>query len=149
MVKKLREHVGLTQAQVAERGGLERVEVNQIERGENSCSSWRIRAWLAQAFGVQATTIAAYLDGALDFAGVVGRVDGHEAEQVAATVRPLSARPEWPAVLAAAQAAAAVTEPDITDADWKRAGQMYDGPSVPQNLTPRLVLQLTKALRGV
>ncbi len=107
-VRRLRERSGLTQAQVAERAGLERVEVNQIERGKNSCGSWRVRAGLATAFSVRVSTMAEYLDGTIDLAEVASRIAAKETSGELRAVRLLRDRPEWPAALAAAQAAAAV-----------------------------------------
>jgi len=147
-VRRLRERSGLTQAQVAERAGLERVEVNQIERGKNSCGSWRVRAGLATAFSVRVSTMAEYLDGEIDLAEVSARIGAKETSGELRAVRLLRDRPEWPAVLAASQAAAAVMDPGLDVADWDRVSQLYDGPSVPPALTPRLLLQLARALKS-
>jgi transcriptional regulator with XRE-family HTH domain len=147
-VRALRKRVDLTQAQVAERAGLDRVEVSQIEGGKNSCGSWRVRAGLARAFGVRVDTVADYLDGAIGLQDVLDRRAAGESSGNMRAVKCLLSRPEWAAALAAAQAAAAVTDPEIVQADWVRVSQLYDGPSVPNPLTPRLILQLARALRN-
>ena len=63
LVKALRIALGLTQDQLAEAGGLTRVEVSHLETGKNKATSNRIRQLLARAAAVQVDDINAYLDG--------------------------------------------------------------------------------------
>lgn len=51
-VKAERERRGWTQEQLAERAGIDRVEVNALERGRNKGTSTRIRDGLARAFEI-------------------------------------------------------------------------------------------------
>lgn len=68
--KALRERLGLTQDQAAERGGLRRDEVTKVERGTNKASTSRIREGLARAYGVTLDQLAGYLEGSLSLASL-------------------------------------------------------------------------------
>lgn len=56
-VKRKRIERKWTQDELAERAGLDRVEVNAVERGRNKGTSSRIRDGLARAFGVPSSMI--------------------------------------------------------------------------------------------
>jgi len=51
-VKAERDRRGWTQQELADKAGIDRVEVNALERGRNKGSSARIRGGLAKAFGI-------------------------------------------------------------------------------------------------
>lgn len=118
-VRALRQLLGWTQDKLATASGIARTKIVEIETGANAATTWRIRKGLADAVGVRVEA-------------VVGR---------------LRDRPEWPAALAATQAAAAAADPDLTPEDFDRAGTLYDGAAIPVPLTPRFVLQLCRILR--
>ena len=143
-VRALRERVGISQGELARRGGLRRVEVNQIENGANAAGSWNIRAGLARGIGVDVVTLAAYIDGELD----PGTVFDRRTVDMPVQQRPalLADRPEWSEALTAARSAALVTDPDLGEEDWARVGRLYDGPSLPAKITPRLILQRARTL---
>ena len=56
-VRQERERRGWTPQELADRAGLDRVEVNAVERGRNKATSARIRDGLARAFGVHPAEI--------------------------------------------------------------------------------------------
>jgi transcriptional regulator with XRE-family HTH domain len=58
-VKKTRAERDWTQQELADKAGLDRVEINAIENGRNKGSSHRVRDGLARAFGVPLATVAA------------------------------------------------------------------------------------------
>lgn len=141
-VRALRQLLGWTQDRLASGSGLARTKIVEIENGANAATTWRIRKGLADAVGVRVETMADLLDGAIEPAEVVRR---REAGTEKAVVGRLRDRPEWAATSAAAQAAAAVTDPDLAAASFERVGSLYDGEAIP-TLTPRLILQLCRAL---
>lgn len=74
-VRAIREALGLTQEELAERTlRLERVEVQKIESGKNKATTDRVRAGLATAFGVTRDTVALYLDEAISFDEMMRRI---------------------------------------------------------------------------
>lgn len=145
-VRALRERVGISQGELARRSGLKRVEVNQIENGANQAGSWNIRAGLARGIGVDVVALAAYIDGEIG----LGDVFEKRIVDMPVQQRPslLENRPEWEEALAAARSAALVSDPDLGDDDWRRVGQLHDGPSLPARVTPRLILQLARTLHS-
>lgn len=62
-VRELREAVGLTQEELAERGDLRRVAITKIEGGHNYASTFAMRHALAIAFGLSLEDIVELLDG--------------------------------------------------------------------------------------
>lgn len=64
-IKALRKELGLTQEALAERGGLERVEVSNLESGRNQATSVRILRGLAKAFALSLQDAAEFVDGTL------------------------------------------------------------------------------------
>jgi transcriptional regulator with XRE-family HTH domain len=62
-LRALRAGLGVSQAQVAERAGLQRVEVVNLESGRNQATSARVQRGLARAFGLSAEEIAEVLSG--------------------------------------------------------------------------------------
>lgn len=63
--KALRLGLGLTQEQLAERAGLERVEVVNVERGRNQATSARVRDGLARGLGLEPVVMEQVLRGEL------------------------------------------------------------------------------------
>lgn len=63
-VAALRKAVGLSQENLARRGGIDRVRLVHLEANRNKGSSHAMRLALARAFGLEATMLDAYLDGA-------------------------------------------------------------------------------------
>lgn len=144
-VRELRLRLGLTQEQVGERAGLERTKIVDIEHGKNQASTWLVRRGLATAFRLRVETLSDFLDGAI----TVDDAERRSREGEGAVVsRRLRDRPEWPEVAAAAQAAATVTDPDLRQEDFDRAGRLYDGESMPKQLSPRMVVQFARAIRS-
>jgi DNA-binding XRE family transcriptional regulator len=84
-VKALRKSLNLTQEVLAERGGLERVEVSNLESGRNQATSVRILRGLAKGFGLE-------LQDALDFVDGTLSVDAAAAKTVRAGREARSAR---------------------------------------------------------
>lgn len=141
-VRALRQLLGWTQDRLATASGIARTKVVEIETGANAATTWRIRKGLADAVGVRVETMADMLDGAVEPAEVLRRIQAGTEKAVVGRLRD---RPEWQSTLAAAQAAAAVTDPDLAAADFERVGLLYDGEPIPK-LTPRLILQLCRIL---
>ncbi|WP_061610229.1 helix-turn-helix domain-containing protein [Sorangium cellulosum] len=61
-IKALRNALGLTQQQLADRAGLSRVDVSRIESGYNQATSWRVIDKLANGFGLAPDRLASILD---------------------------------------------------------------------------------------
>lgn len=144
-VRALRLLLGWTQDRLATASGIARTKIVEIESGTNAATTWRIRKGLADAVGVRVETMADMLDDAIEPAEVLRRIRAGTEKAIVGRLRD---RPEWEAALAAAQAAAAVTEPDLTPEDFARAGSLYDAAALPTPLTPRFVLQLCRILRA-
>src|SRR5262245_41652655 len=64
-IRALREALGLSQDQVAQRAGFGRVNANRAESGTNKISSVAMRDGLARAFGLSRADFDAYLAGTL------------------------------------------------------------------------------------
>lgn len=64
-MRGLRNALGLTQEKLAERAGLERIEVVNVESGRNQATSIRILKGLAQGFGLSLEDAMAFIDGEL------------------------------------------------------------------------------------
>jgi transcriptional regulator with XRE-family HTH domain len=64
-VLALREALGLTQEQVADVGGIHRVQVIDAEKGRNRLSTERMRRGLAKGLGIAPDALAAVIDGSL------------------------------------------------------------------------------------
>lgn len=69
-VKALRNALGWTQEDVADRGGFERTYMIGIEKGDKS-NSWLLRRAMAKAFGLSLDDFTAYTDGAIDLRRVL------------------------------------------------------------------------------
>lgn len=78
-VRGLREALKLTQEQLAERGGLRRVEVTKIEGGRNYASTFAMRSALASAFGLSFDDVVALLDGSTPIEELRSRCVGEAA----------------------------------------------------------------------
>jgi transcriptional regulator with XRE-family HTH domain len=63
VVLQLRERLGLTQSELAKRAGLDRVEIAKLEMGANKATTERMRAALAQGFGLSREVLANVLEG--------------------------------------------------------------------------------------
>lgn len=61
----IRSALGLSQAQLAKRAELDRIEILNVEKGRNKASSARIRDGLARGFGLSIEETSAGLDGHL------------------------------------------------------------------------------------
>lgn len=83
-VRELRKARGLTQEQLAVAGGLERVEVVQIESGKNQAGSSRIGRALAKGARVGLEDLFKYLDGEIGLDDLL---------RAPSTPRPLDAGP--------------------------------------------------------
>ncbi len=81
LVRDLRKALGLTQDAVANRSGgkLKREYVVKVETGMNQATTDQMRAGFAAAFGVDRDSMAAYLDGELDIAGILTVARGERA----------------------------------------------------------------------
>src|SRR5437016_564880 len=97
-VRALRKGLGLTQEQLADAGGLRRVEVVRVETGGNKASSHAIRKGLARGFGLSREELDALLDDQLGVADALrlstrepvvakGEPTGAELQRVAAVYR--------------------------------------------------------------
>lgn len=64
-LKRLRSELGLTQEEVAQRGGLDRSSVVKLERGVTQGRSGPMREGLARGFGLTVEDVAKLLDGRL------------------------------------------------------------------------------------
>lgn len=128
------------------RSGLPRTKVVEVETGTNKAGTWAIRKGLATGFRLRVETMAGLLDGAITVDDAERLARSGEGDAVSGR---LTTRAEWEEVLAAARAAAEVTDPDLRQEDFERAGRLYDGDAVPRPLTPRLLVQLARALRSV
>jgi transcriptional regulator with XRE-family HTH domain len=145
-VRALRLRLGLTQEELGARSGLPRTKIVEIESGTNKAGSWAIRRGLAIGFRLRVETLADLLDGALSVDDAERRARAGEGDT---TSGRLHDRPEWPTVLRAAREAAGVTDPDLGQEDFERVGLLYNGEAIPRSLTPRMILQLARALRSV
>ncbi len=78
LVRDLRKALGMTQDAVANRSGgkLKREYVVKVETGMNQATTDQMRAGFAAAFGVDRDSMAAYLDGELDLAGILAVARG-------------------------------------------------------------------------
>lgn len=81
-VKALREALdNITQEALAERCGLNRVEVVQMEAGRNKVTSWAARVALARGIDVPSEAMGAYLDGEIDVEGLLSLRGTREASE--------------------------------------------------------------------
>lgn len=143
--RAIREALGCTQEAIAERGGLERAEVNKVETGRNEATTWRIRRGLARAYGVTVETLSDCFDGILSVEELVrqAREGNGLAKSSPALLRD---RKEWAEVVAQARIGLKMTDPEIPETVWGKVAEMYDSPSIPRPLTPRVVLHLVRAV---
>lgn len=65
VVRKLRTELGLSQEALAEKAGLLREEVSNVETGRNKASSARIRDGLARGFGLSLEDFKELVEGQL------------------------------------------------------------------------------------
>lgn len=73
-LRELRESLGWTQDVLSERSGLRRTEISTIEQGRNRGSSWRVRTFLANGFGLSRETLEPYWEGQVPLSEVVNLV---------------------------------------------------------------------------
>ena len=73
-LRALRKKIGITQEALAAKGGLDRVEVSNLESGRNQATSVRILRGLAIGFGLSLQDTADFIDGQLDVETALGRV---------------------------------------------------------------------------
>lgn len=144
-VRAVRLALGLTQEGVAEAAGVQRVDIVKIEGGDNAATSWRIRSGLAQAFGVNVQALSDLLDGLTDVDELVALARSGEVPRPS-TPKHLRERSEWAEVAKAARDVATMTDPQIPPETWGKVGELYDNPSIPAPLTPRVVLHLARAV---
>lgn len=72
-VKVLRKRLGLSQAQVADRGDFRRDYVTKVETGKNLLTTLDLREGMAKGLGLALADFNAYLRGDIDLDGAVGR----------------------------------------------------------------------------
>lgn len=89
-IRALRTALGLTQEQVADRGGLDRTEVNKLEAGKNQATTDRIRASLAVAFASTRDDIAAYLEDRIGLDEILARIRNPSLEKARRAARELA-----------------------------------------------------------
>jgi transcriptional regulator with XRE-family HTH domain len=78
LVIAVRARLGLTQDEMADRAGLDRIEILNVEKGRNKASSARIRDGLAQAIGISVEQVSAGLEGKLSPAAILALVAAHQ-----------------------------------------------------------------------
>ncbi|MGB0956604.1 MAG: helix-turn-helix transcriptional regulator [Panacagrimonas sp.] len=74
-LRALRLQAGLTQEQLADAAGMDRLEITRIERGPLKASLAATRRKLAVGFGVTLDLMDAYLEGLADVSDVIGAAD--------------------------------------------------------------------------
>lgn len=102
LLRALRQAVGLTQDQVAERtsGKLSRVYVVRLETGHNQAKTDHVRSALASVYGLTRDQIADYLDGALSLEGVLAVRRANERGRGKPEPAPLlRTHPRWRALV--------------------------------------------------
>lgn len=72
--RTLRKKIGVTQEVFAERSGLDRVEVSNLESGRNQATSVRMLKGIAAGFGLSLQEAADFIDGALDVDAAFQRI---------------------------------------------------------------------------
>lgn len=72
-VRDLRAALGLTQEQVATRGGLTRTDVNKVENGRNQATSHAVHKGLARGFGLTSDDLDLFFDGSLSVQDAAAR----------------------------------------------------------------------------
>jgi DNA-binding XRE family transcriptional regulator len=75
-LRKLRKALGATQEDIAERGGLDLVEVSNLESGRNQATSIRILKGIAAGFGLSLQDASDLVDGALPVEGALAKIRG-------------------------------------------------------------------------
>ena len=73
-IKALRKALGLTQDALADRGGLERVEISNLESGRNQATSVRILKGLAKGLGLDLQATSDFVDGLLSVEDAVAKI---------------------------------------------------------------------------
>ena len=68
VLRAVRQHRGEVQDDVADRGGMNRAKVAQVELGRNQATSAKVRTGLAAGFSVDRGVIDALAEGRLDVA---------------------------------------------------------------------------------
>jgi transcriptional regulator with XRE-family HTH domain len=144
-VKAVRQALGLTQEQVGDAAGLGRGEVSKIEAGDNAATSWRIRAGLARAFGVDVQTLSDCIDGLTAVDELLARARSGEKGR-SSSIRRLRDRSEWAEVVRTAREVGSMSDPDLASEAWAKVGDLFDNPSIPSPLTPRVMLHLARAV---
>ena len=105
-VRALRKGTGQTQEQLADAGGLERVEVVNVESGRNQLTSVRVLRGLALGFGISVDDMIALVDGTLPVEDALARRGRQRSAGPVSTragATPLGEHRDWPAASAAAQ----------------------------------------------
>jgi transcriptional regulator with XRE-family HTH domain len=75
-LRELRKGLRLTQVQLAERSGLARIEIVNLESGRNQATSIRVLRGLAQGFGLPVQDMVDFIDGVLTPASALAKVKG-------------------------------------------------------------------------
>lgn len=132
----LRKRVELTQDRLAELAGLDRVDVNKVENGSNDATTVRVRDGLARAFGASRDDMADYIEGRIDLAEFVDRVEKRKTGPRAIAASAASARPEYQDALTEA----ARRWPHIPPSAWDATRAMLI--PGPMRVTPELLLDL-------
>lgn len=79
-LRELRKALGLTQQELADRAGLERVEVVNLESGRNKATALRILRGLAKGFALSLQDMADFIDGSLTTEEARARISDPEAD---------------------------------------------------------------------
>lgn len=82
-VRALRADAGLTQKALADRAGVDRIEIIGLEKGRNKGKSARMRDALARAFGLTHEDMTATLTGELAIAEAIRRAHRHQKQAAA------------------------------------------------------------------
>jgi transcriptional regulator with XRE-family HTH domain len=82
-LRAVRGALGWTQEHMANRSGLQRIEVLNVEKGRNKASSARIRVALARGLGVRLVDVCAGLDGHAEPDDVLRRMRRRRVEHAA------------------------------------------------------------------
>jgi len=148
----LRELFGLTQDQVAERGGFkDRTQVTLAETGWNASSTRGSQEKLARAFQLWPETIADLLDGQISPSQAHARAGESLLERPATPVTRsarLRDRPEWSTVLPQAQVTMTTIHGAVPAASWETLGEVLDSAPFPRPLTVGFLVNLAQALRA-
>jgi transcriptional regulator with XRE-family HTH domain len=125
-VQAERSRRGWTQQELADKAGLDRVEINALENGRNKGSSSRIRDGLAKAFGIRAERVGGAelpepTSDAEDTPHLMNR-PGYAKAEKEARAGPGGAVPEWAYVKARRRRN--VTTPDPITAEFVAAQAM-------------------------